>query len=309
VAPTLGESPPSGALPPTVGRFRILDVLAVGGAGTVYAARDPELDRTVALKVLAVEGPDADVRMRRWQREARMMAEVSHPNVVPFYDVGTDEKHVFIAMELVPGGDLGRVLRRRRFSVSETLELFAGVGRGLQAIHDAGLMHLDFKPQNVLVAPDSHPLVADFGLARSQGGPCVESLAPNRSGNVVGTPRYMAPEQIVEGPASAACDQFSFGVALYEALYSRHPFVHTDVESLHAAVLEGRVVPPSGRGVPRRVRDALLRCLRTDPADRFDSMRDVVDVLDSASRPTIHLVALALCAAATGAFAAWAPIG
>ena len=281
--------------------------------GTVYAAHDPKTRRTVALKVLSVGGQD-DVRRLRWHREARAMALVSHPNIVPFFDVGTDDRHVFIAMKLVAGGDLHKVLRRRRFSAAETIELFAGIGRGLQAVHDAGLLHRDFKPQNVLVAPDTTPLLTDFGLARPQqdeSGWDLEDDAAHRTseirlapgtvteaGRVVGTPRYMSPEQIEGQRLSVASDQFSFGVALYEALYSRHPFIHTDVESLHAEVLEGRVVKPAGRRVPKSVRDAVLRCLARDPAERFRSMQEVVDVLERSSGAASYVAAVTLCASA-----------
>jgi serine/threonine protein kinase len=275
-----------------LGRFRILDVLSVGGVGTVYSAHDPTLDRTVALKVLSGRGAE-DPRRHRWHREAQAMALVSHPNVVPFVDVGMEDGHVFIAMELVAGGDLDRVLRRRRLSVAEIIEVFAGIARGLQAVHDAGLLHLDFKPQHVLIAPDTQPLLTDFGLAQPQPG------------RLMGTPRYRSPEQIAKRPLSVASDQFSFGVALYEALFSRHPFVHTDVASLHAAVLEGRVVIPEDRRVPRHVRAAVLRCLQPDPADRFDSMKDVAEVLETSGRSSAHIVAMALCAAAGLAAAAF----
>lgn len=298
--PTLDETTsPEHAMPTRIARFRIVDRLAVGGAGTVYAAYDPKQARTVALKVSSTGDED------RWRREAEARAKISHPNVVPFLDAGVDQGRAYIAMTLVSGGDLRSVLRRRRLSIAEILELFVGLGRGLQAVHDAGLLHLDVKPHNVLVAPDSQPLLTDFGLARAPG----ESSESTRTGRRLGTPRYMSPEQISGRPLTAASDQFSFGVALYEALFCRHPFVHTDTPSLHAAVLAGRVVVPTERRVSNRVREAVLRCLSSDPSARFGSMQDVVQALEAKGRGTTHIVAMAVCAAAGLVAAAFIPGG
>lgn len=259
------------AAPASVGRFRILETLVEGRGGTEYAAYDPLHDRTVALEVVPHHGSDFQA--------AQPSTPISHPNVAPILDAGIDGGHLFVARERVSGGDLRDLLRRRQISVAECIALFAQISRGLHAVHEAGLGHLGFVPQIVRIAPDTRPVLTGVGVTRPRA--C--------------TPRYASPEEFRGRPPTPAADQFSFGVAFYEALFSRHPFVHTGVSSLRAAVLAGHVVPFCGRRVPARVEAVLLRCLQTDPGERFESMADVADALDVV-RPTWPLVGMALCA-------------
>ena len=277
----------------SVGRFRVLKVLGEDDSGTVYAARDPSSDRTVALKVFASHGLDAAGRSR-WAREAQAMTRICHPNVLSVVDAGLHGRQPFVATELVRGTSLHDVLRRRRLPVSESIELFAQIARGLHAVHDAGLVHWAFTPQNVLVAPDTRPLLTDFSIA----GPAAEAHTSTGTGPVLGTPRYMAPEQVAGQPPTAASNQFSFGVALYEVLFSRHPFVHTDLASLRSAVLEGQLESSPPRRVPSGIRTAVLRCLQRNPDQRFASMLEVADALESVRRPTPLLMGMGLCVGA-----------
>ena len=202
-----------------VGRYRLLETLSHG----TYAAHDPADDRVVTLEVWSTSGNGAD----RLLESARWIAQVRHPNVVPVLEVGVDDRRIFVATEPVRGESLPSVLRRRRLPLDERVALFAWIARGLQAVHEAGVGFLDFAPHEVVVAPDTQPLLT---LRR---GPDDRPTAT----------RYLSPEQIAHRPLTQASDQFSFGVALYEALYCRHPFVHTDAASLHAAVLSGQTVP------------------------------------------------------------------
>ena len=266
-----------------LGRYRIERVLGQGGMGVVYAAFDPELDRRVAVKVIRPElasyGPLIAARLAR---EARAMAQVTHPNVIAVYDVGSADGQVFVAMELVEGRTLREWLRERERSWREVLEVFRAAGEGLAAAHDARLVHRDFKPDNVLIDRAGRVRVSDFGLARavaeeatSEVGIAAGSgtLELTRTGATVGTPAYMAPEQHGHRPTDERSDQFSFCVALWEALYGERPFPGENALELADAVVHGRLRPAPRGKAPRWLRTALERGMSVEPDDRFGSMR------------------------------------
>jgi tetratricopeptide (TPR) repeat protein len=272
------------------GRYMLLHRLGAGGAGTVYAAYDPELDRKVAIKLLSAVASgslSASQGHVRLLREAQAMARLKHPNVMPVYDVGTihqnDESSVFLAMELVEGGTLREWLKGTR-SRAQILEVMAAAGRGLAAAHAAGLVHRDFKPDNVLVGSDGRVLVTDFGIVRASGtadSPAAVSLAPRdilatpltQADAVVGTPGYMAPEQYRGLPVDARTDQFSFCVTLHEALTGKRPFAGKKFEDLMDATLSGRIVAtPEQTEMPAWLRRIVLRGLETESGKRHESM-------------------------------------
>lgn len=228
---------------PQVGRYLLLRKLGQGGMGVVYAAYDPDLDRKVALKLLHPSANrDNEEARSRLLREAQAMARVSHPNVIPVFDVGMWGDQVFVAMELVEGGTLGSWLKEAKPSWREVLERYLQAGRGLQAAHAAGLVHRDFKPANVLVSHAGRVYVTDFGLARQVGDAPEAPATPEEAqllessdrrmldttlteaGLLVGTPNYMSPEQFRGTQLDARTDQFSFCAALYGALYGTRPF-------------------------------------------------------------------------------------
>ncbi|MBK8713216.1 MAG: serine/threonine protein kinase [Deltaproteobacteria bacterium] len=237
------------AKPPRLGRYSLLRCIGHGGMGVVYAAHDEELDREVAIKLLRTEIARGDDQ--RLAQEARALARLSHPNVVAIYDVGVHDQQRFIAMELVAGLDLRRWLAAPR-PLREVLRVFAAAGHGLAAAHAVGLVHRDFKPDNVLVGDDGRPRVLDFGLARpperadtaTPGKPPVlpTGIDPfattfTSTGMLLGTPAYMAPEQYLGDPADARSDQFSFAVSLFHAVYGERPFAGE--------------IPPRARAVDR----------------------------------------------------------
>jgi hypothetical protein len=250
----------------------------------------------VAIKLLHPElGGSAEEQKQRLQREAQAMARVSHHNLVTVFDVGTHEGQVFIAMEYVAGVTLKQWLGPRR-AWSDIVRMFCGAGRGLAAAHAAGLVHRDFKPANVLVGDDGIPQVLDFGLVRRAGevdpatreddgdgpAPREDTLALDltRTGSVMGTPAYMAPEQHLGQPTDARSDQFSFCVALYEALYGRRPFPGEEAGKLTVAVLENLREPrPRRTEVPRDLYRVLDRGLSREPSDRFPSMEPLIEAL------------------------------
>src|SRR5262245_38853464 len=219
-----------------VGRYLVLSSLGAGGMGVVFAAYDPQLDRKIALKLLrsGLAGSSKDARTRL-QREAQAIAQLSHPNVVSVYDVGTTtDGDLYIAMEFVEGDTLTTWLKKYPRTWREIIDVFLQAARGLFAAHSVGLLHRDFKPDNVLVGGDGRVRVTDFGLARSvitpeeavrpgSSGPSALNAELTATGTVLGTPRYMAPEQLTGPDIDARADQFSFCVALYEALWGVHP--------------------------------------------------------------------------------------
>ena len=273
-----------------VSRYVLGERLGAGAMGVVYAATDPELRRNVAVKLMRgawVRSGGAAARARVI-REARALARISHPNVIAVHDVGMLGDEVFIAMELVRGANLRAYLRDARPSVAHILEVFTAAGQGLAAAHRAGVVHRDFKPDNVLVGADGRVRVTDFGLALAAAAevdpapaaPGVANVEQTDAGTLIGTPAYMAPEQHAGAHVDPRSDQFSFCVALYEALYGERPFQGESREQVARNAQQGRVAPrPAQSRVPGSLREILLRGLAPDPADRFLGMPDLLRAL------------------------------
>ncbi|HVU53336.1 MAG TPA: serine/threonine-protein kinase [Polyangia bacterium] len=347
-----------------IGRYLVLGLVGRGGMGEVYAAYDPELDRKVAVKLLRGQTADAEGRVRLL-REAQAIAKLSHPNVIVVFDVGTFKDSVFIAMEFVDGSTVGYWLQAATRTWRDVLRIFAAAGRGLVAAHGAGMVHRDFKPDNVMITKDGQVRVMDFGLARRFGAdaepePAVtgsggrlqhllhlgEEAAPvprappvaagaeidldataklgpgmaspgvalpsssgryleqklTQTGAMVGTPAYMAPEQFAGAATDARTDQFSFCVALYEALYGHRPFEGDSVVALMSNVVTGTVrTEPPVTAVPARLRRVLLRGLEADPDKRYASMSELLAELERAPVSRSRAPLAALAAATLGA--------
>jgi len=297
--PLPGDTQPamSAVVPPghgtTMGRYLVLERLGAGGMGVVYAAYDPDLDRKVALKLL--HGTAGDEERQRLLREAQAMARLAHPNVVTVHDVCPVGERLFIAMEFIDGQTLGAWLRERKRSWREIVEVLLPCAQGLVAAHQAGIVHRDFKPDNVLIGKDGRVRVSDFGLARpsSDGrGWAADASGPisgaepllTRAGALVGTPAYMSPEQFRGHAADARSDQFGFCVTAYEALFGVRPFAGKTVVELADAVVAGRVREPPKSNVPRWLKQLVLRGLAVDPAARHDGMAAIVRVLEARRR-------------------------
>jgi len=270
-----------------VGRYITTGVLGRGGMGVVYAAHDPLLRRPIALKLL--HRTDA-ASVERLIREAQALARLSNPHVVAVYDAGEyDGDQVFIAMQHVDGQDLASVLAQRRPSHAQILGWFIAAGRGLAAAHAAGLVHRDFKPANVLLDRGGNVAVTDFGLAR-EVLPNGQARQTNMAA-LAGTPAYMSPEQHALRPATQASDQFSFCLALWEALFEQHPYITGARDALSAAeigsaIFDAPLIPPAKVGdVPRRVIEALARGLERNPGARWPSMPALLAALAPAPRP------------------------
>jgi tetratricopeptide (TPR) repeat protein len=292
-----------------IGRFVVVELLGAGGTGTVYAAYDPELDRTIALKLLRdEEGGDRDEGVQelirtRLLREAQATARLQHENVVAVHDIGAIGRHVFMAMELVDGQTLREWMRSEVRSWREVVSLFRQAGEGLAAAHAAGLAHGDFKPENILIDRKRRVRVGDFGLARSiaVSMPGDERGAERPAGEAVlvaGTPAYMAPECLRGGPADARSDQFAFCVALHEALCGVRPFRGHTIGELKSAIAAGPARPP--RSLPRHLRRLLARGLAASPAERHSSMKALLEKLSHDPRARLRRLAVAATVAVAG---------
>ncbi len=268
-------APPPGSGPLAVGgrfgRYTIQGELGQGGMGQVYLAYDTHLSRPVALKVLRPAVTTTASMGDMALREARAIAQLSHPNVVAVYDAGLEEGLLFIAMEYVPGQSLGAWLASERRDAGQIASVLRQAGHGLIALNEAGLVHRDIKPDNVLVGADGRVRITDFGLAQFGAG---------GDGLYAGTPAYMAPEQHFARPVDARADQFAFALVLCEAMSGRRPYAGRTIEELRWSIAQGR--PDFSPLLSRSLRDVLGRALRLDPATRFPTTRAFLAAFEDA---------------------------
>ena len=290
----------------SIDRYLVLERIGAGGMGVVYSAYDSDLDRKVALKLLrpeVISVHDEDEARTRLLREAKALARLDHPNVLTVYGAGTWCGQVYLALELVDGEDL-RSWRVPAKSVAEIIEVYRQAGEGLAAAHASGLVHRDFKPANVFVGQDGRARVGDFGLARAvedDGGPHLAGAGTGglqtHASRVMGTPAYMAPEQVGTAQVDARADQFAFCVALYEALAGRRPWASSSDEPRDLLARDGPARAP-GREIPPPVWRVLQRGLQLEPERRFPSMQALLEAMAPRRRrwPTV-VVTLGLVAA------------
>ena len=262
----------------TLGRYVVLDCLGSGGMGVVYRAHDFALDRRVSLKLLRTAGKDPEARRERLVSEAQALARVSHPNVLAVHDVGTWEDEVYLALEHVEGETLRSWLDRAPRNPAEIRAMFLQAARGLQAIHDAGLVHRDVKPENLLVGRDGRLRVADLGLAITAGSPGPD---PGRETLRPGTPGYMPLEQHRGEPLDARADQFSLAVAIHEALLGVRPYGSRGAsrEALESRLARGPGVEVRSAAVPQRLRRALNASLSPDREHRPATLAPLIEAL------------------------------
>jgi Protein kinase domain len=303
---------PNATLPPQLlasgtvvdGRFRIDRLLGQGGTAIVYVAHDLEAKRDVALKVGNAE---SEAGVRRVRREAQALAKLEHPSVIRVYAVGGVDERMYIAMELVGGGNARAWLANPR-TWREVVRFYAAAGDGLAAAHAAGFVHRDVKPDNILVGANGTPRVADFGLVAARDAmPSTAFVALTRAGAIMGTPAYMAPEQLAGEVVDARADQFSLCAAIWEALFGEPPFPGATMASIAAKLITGPAKPPADtRGVPPRIVDALCRGLALAKADRWPSVAELVRELRRGARrrwPYAAAIAAAAVVAGIVAFA------
>ena len=289
---TVPATDASGPVPARIGHYEIERKIGEGGMGVVYAARDQRLARTIALKMLSAPAPDETARQRLW-REARAAASVNHPNICQIYEIGEDAGRVFIAMELLEGEALAARLERGALTAAESLPIGLGILSALAALHARGIVHRDLKPSNVFLTAHGVKLL-DFGLAQPELG-AGDGLAAGltRTGVVMGTPRYMSPEQVAGEPVDLRSDLFAAGTILFEMLAGRPAFAgRSIVEVLHATRYEQ---PPALTGSPAvtAVDRVIRRAMAKRPAERpvsADAMADelrAIRGIESGSSPAM----------------------
>lgn len=289
----LGASAVQGQIAPGTllgGRYEFLKSLGQGGMGAVYQARDLEVDRVVAIKIIRPELADNPEILRRFKQELILARQITHRNVVRIYDLGVADEMKFISMEFIEGRELAEVLAERgKIEPKEAAAIMLQVMQGLNAAHTAGVVHRDLKPQNIMVAEDGRAAVMDFGIALSSGveaeaGPDAPDCVDERltlAGSLLGTPRYMSPEQVRCEKVDARSDLFTAGIIFYELLTGEVPFTaSTAKEALlkrtkHLAVPAVRINPD----VPVRFSEIASKCLQTDPALRYQSAQEVIEAL------------------------------
>jgi serine/threonine-protein kinase len=265
-------------------RYRLLEKIGEGGMGTVFVAHDQELDRQVAVKLLAANlVNDAEI-VERFEREARLTAKLDHPNIVPIYDVGRHADRPYIVMKLLAGDSLAGVLRQKGGLTSdETLRLLKQLAAGLDYIHGQGFIHRDVKSGNIFVAPDGHATILDFGILRAKSA----TNGLTRTGMVMGTPHYMAPEQALGlKDVDHRVDIYALAVVLFECLTGTLPF-EADSE-LRLIQLQAHAPPPDildrAPWIPRPVAAVMRRALAKRPEERFNTGAELHAALESAYR-------------------------
>ncbi|MGH9444715.1 MAG: protein kinase domain-containing protein [Terriglobia bacterium] len=281
-----GTAPPdfSVALGPGDGfgpRYQIVSLLGKGGMGLVYKAHDLELDRTVAIKLVRPELTVDSGAMQRFKQELLLASRISHKNVLRIHDLGEVGGVKFISMAYVEGDDLSRLLKKRgRLALDETLKLARQLCAALDAAHGEGIIHRDLKPQNVLIDPEGNAFVSDFGLAKSLE---TSSAEMTQAGQILGTPRYMSPEQMEGKPVDARADIYALGLMLYEMVTGDIPFKANSMPQLMLQRITTKAKDPKALNpeTPDYMARTIMRCLETDPDRRYPSAREILKDLDS----------------------------
>jgi len=271
----------SDSTPTQLGRFRILRELGRGAMGVVYEAQDPALDRTVALKTITLTGDGAEraVYEGRFTQEAKAAGRLSHPAIITIFDVGREGDLAWIAMERLHGVDLRQQMAQARPPARAALNIAAQVAEGLAYAHQSGVVHRDIKPANIMLLKGGRAKIMDFGIARLQ-----ESDVKTQTGVLLGTPKYMSPEQLAGRPLDHRSDIFSLGAALYEMLTGHAPFGGADVSQLMHNIAHAPHVPlnRAAPGLPAVLDLVVSRALEKDPAQRYQNAQELADDLQSA---------------------------
>jgi len=271
----------SAAPPQKFGRYTIVRELGRGAMGIVYLAEDSVLTRTVALKMIALTGSDSerDTAEARFRQEARAAGGISHPSIITIYDVGREGDAAFIAMELVEGRELRDLIREGEITASRAIEIAALVAEALAYAHERGVIHRDIKPGNIMVLADGRVKIMDFGIAR-----LTQSSVKTQTGVLLGSPQYMAPEQIIGQPLDHRADIFSLGLVLYEMITGSKPFQGEDIPELTFKVANLPAAPPShlAPDLPQVIDFIVARALKKRPDERYASAAEMAKDLHNA---------------------------
>ena len=264
------------------GRYEILREVGRGSMGVVYEARDPRIDRVVALKVLRPDRVSTDTFVKRFLKEAKVIGRLSHPHIVTIHDVGEDQGNIYIAMEFLEGSSFSDVIRERRLSIREIVDFGVQIAETLDYAHRKGVVHRDIKPSNIIVQQDGWSKVTDFGIAHLDDA---SGTLQTQTGEIMGTPAYMSPEQVLGKPVDGRSDLFSLGVILYELCTGVRPFggEGKNLPTVFNEIIQAAPPEPDpAQGIPQELSGVIMKALRKEPSERFQTGKEMADALKAA---------------------------
>lgn len=260
------------------GRYEVIKELGRGAMGLVYQAHDPEIDRLIALKVLREDRLTSPAFVQRFLKEAKAIGRLSHPRIVTVYDVGQDQGTIYIAMELLQGEALNACLEKKKFSAEEVINIGIQVAEALDYAHQKGIVHRDIKPSNILLQPDGQIKITDFGIAHIEDP---EASMQTQAGEILGTPAYMSPEQVMGQPADGRSDLFSLGIILYELSTGKRPFAGSNLAAIFQSITQDRPPSPAelNPDIPKSLAQVIMKCLEKNPTARYPSGKELAEAL------------------------------
>jgi len=269
------------------GRYEVVKELGRGTMGVVYQAHDPQIDRMVALKVLRPDRVVSQDFVLRFLREAKAIGRISHPNIVTVYDVGQDHGTIYIAMEFLEGRPLNEVIKGRTLPLEEAVQMCSEVAEALGYAHSKGITHRDIKPSNIILTPDRQTKLTDFGIARIEDP---EAAQQTQAGDILGTPVYMAPEQVLGQKADGRTDLYALGVILYEMVVGKRPFGGGNIAAIFRSITHDPPEDPMKAGTfdHRELADLILKSLSKDPDLRFQSGQKMAAALKACLNAENH---------------------
>jgi serine/threonine protein kinase len=261
-----------------IGRYEVWEEIGKGSMGIVYKARDPHIDRLVALKVLRRDRVTSDEFVQRFLKEARAIGRLSHRNIVVVYDSGQEQDTIYIAMELLRGRSLRDHINDKRFEFNDIVSVGVQVAEALDYAHRAGIVHRDIKPSNIIIAPDKKIKITDFGIARIEDP---ASHQQTQAGDILGTPAYMSPEQVAGQPVDGRSDLYSLGVILYELFTGSKPFEGKSIASIFKSIIDDAPATPLLTDEPRsrNLSALIMKSMSKLPDDRYQSGVEMANVL------------------------------
>jgi serine/threonine protein kinase len=256
------------------GRYQIIEELGKGSMGIVYRAHDPHIDRPIALKVMREGRVASNEIVQRFLKEARAIGKLSHPNIVTVYDAGQDQGSIFIAMELLVGKPLKEIMRDKQMDHRDIVKLGIQVAEALDYAHQNGIIHRDIKPSNIILTPTDQVKITDFGIARIEDPAATQQT---RAGEILGTPVYMSPEQVMGNPVDSRSDLYSLGVILYELFAGKKPFTGKTIAAIFNAILQQEPVELKSANSPmsQTLCDVIMKSLNKSPENRFQSGKEM----------------------------------
>lgn len=266
------------------GRYRIQEELGKGTMGVVYRAHDPQIDRLVALKILRPDRVVSESFVARFLKEARAIGRLSHPQIVTVYDVGEDKDTIYIAMEYLEGRSFDTVVRARELSIGQCVDVARQIAEALDYAHSKGIVHRDIKPSNIILTADNRIKLTDFGIARIED---TAAAHQTQAGEILGTPVYMSPEQVMGQKVDGRSDLYSVGVLLYEMLAGKRPFQGNNIAAIFKAITQDSPEPPASLDpfIPKALSNLVMKSLAKEPQDRFQTGREMAEALKAVSEP------------------------